>query len=589
MTNRAAVLQPSLQGTSSTKQWKWLRAWLPALPAILFLGVFFLLPVLQILQGGFMSADDEFSVKQFARLFETPVYVKVLWTTFGISVLTAVFSVVFGYPIALLLSSFNERRRNRWLLWIMLPFWTSYLVKTYAWMLLLSRSGVLTSVAEGLGLIDGNASLMPSLSGVLVGMVHAMLPLAVLTMLPIMQGISRQLGQAAETLGAGRATGFLTVFLPLSMPGVAAAGLLVFITSLGFFIVPALLGTPRETMIAQLVISSVLELFDLKFAGALSTVLLLCSIVVFYVYDRMVGLTSLAGAEAKRRAKGSGITLKVLLYIGLRLDRFLPLQTSASASSHKVLNGYTWLILLFLVLPVIIVVPIAFTKNAVVAFPPELFSLRWFKEFFNSSVWQAAVIRSFGIGLTTACLAVVLGFGATFALTKLPSKWTKLLFGIFVAPLIVPRIVIAIGLLYLFASTGLVGTDLGMVIGHTVLALPYAVVTLSAGLRLFDWRLDDAARILGASITARLRTVILPLLAGSLASAFLFAFIVSFDDLTIAIFVSGGINTTLPKQMWDDIQLAVTPTLAAVSTVLLIVVTVVISISSYFKNRRSGL
>ncbi|MGG4605597.1 ABC transporter permease subunit [Paenalcaligenes sp. Me131] len=588
MNNRAATL--SLSEPRPSKLRKNLRAWLPALPAIVFLGVFFLLPVLQILQGGFMSAEDEFSVKQFARLFETPVYVKVLWTTFGISILTAVFSVVFGYPIALLLSSFNERRRNRWLLWIMLPFWTSYLVKTYAWMLLLSRSGVLTSVAEALGLIDGNASLMPSLSGVLVGMVHAMLPLAVLTMLPIMQGISRQLGQAAETLGAGRATGFLTIFLPLSMPGVAAAGLLVFITSLGFFIVPALLGTPRETMIAQLVISSVLELFDLKFAGALSTVLLLCSIVVFYVYDRMVGLTSLAGAEAKRSSKsGSGVMLKMLLFIGQRLDRFLPLASPASSSSNRALSGYTWLILLFLVLPVIIVVPIAFTKNAVVAFPPELFSLRWFKEFFNSSVWQAAVIRSFGIGLTTAFLAVVLGFGATFALTKLPSKWTKLLFGVFVAPLIVPRIVIAIGLLYLFASTGLVGTDLGMVIGHTVLALPYAVVTLSAGLRLFDWRLDDAARILGASVMARLRTVILPLLAGSLASAFLFAFIVSFDDLTIAIFVSGGINTTLPKQMWDDIQLAVTPTLAAVSTVLLIVVTAVISISSYFKNRRSGL
>ncbi|MGG4775354.1 ABC transporter permease subunit [Alcaligenaceae bacterium 429] len=588
MNNRAATL--SLSEPRPSKLRKNLRVWLPALPAIVFLGVFFLLPVLQILQGGFMSAEDEFSVKQFARLFETPVYVKVLWTTFGISVLTAVFSVVFGYPIALLLSSFNERRRNRWLLWIMLPFWTSYLVKTYAWMLLMSRSGVLTSVAEALGLIDGSASLMPSLSGVLVGMVHAMLPLAVLTMLPIMQGISRQLGQAAETLGAGRATGFLTIFLPLSMPGVAAAGLLVFITSLGFFIVPALLGTPRETMIAQLVISSVLELFDLKFAGALSTVLLLCSIVVFYVYDRMVGLTSLAGAEAKRSSKsGSGMMLKLLLFIGQRLDRFLPLASPASSSSNRALSGYTWLILLFLVLPVIIVVPIAFTKNAVVAFPPELFSLRWFKEFFNSSVWQAAVIRSFGIGLTTAFLAVVLGFGATFALTKLPSKWTKLLFGVFVAPLIVPRIVIAIGLLYLFASTGLVGTDLGMVIGHTVLALPYAVVTLSAGLRLFDWRLDDAARILGASVMARLRTVILPLLAGSLASAFLFAFIVSFDDLTIAIFVSGGINTTLPKQMWDDIQLAVTPTLAAVSTVLLIVVTAVISISSYFKNRRSGL
>jgi putative spermidine/putrescine transport system permease protein len=151
----------------------------------------------------------------------------------------------------------------------------------------------------------------------------------------------------------------------------------------------------------------------------------------------------------------------------------------------------------------------------------------------------------------------------------------------------VPRIVVAIGLLYLFASFGMTGSDLGLVIGHTILAIPYVVVTLSAGFRQFDWRLDDAARILGASMFGRLRTVLLPLLAGSITSALLFAFIVSFDDLTIAIFVSGGVNTTLPKQMWDSIQLAVTPTLAAVSTFLVLLITVIIFASSYLKTKGS--
>jgi ABC-type spermidine/putrescine transport system permease subunit II len=120
-----------------------------------------------------------------------------------------------------------------------------------------------------------------------------------------------------------------------------------------------------------------------------------------------------------------------------------------------------------------------------------------------------------------------------------------------------------------------------------VLALPYVVVTLSAAFKQYDWRLDDAARILGAGAFTRLRTVTLPLMSASLVSAFLLAFITSFDDLTIAIFVSGGINTTLPKQMWDSIQLALTPTLAAVSTTLLVFI-VLFAVIAQWVSRRSN-
>ncbi|EON11648.1 ABC transporter permease subunit [Pandoraea sp. SD6-2] len=560
-----------------------LARWLPALPALLFLAVFFIVPVVEILQGGLYDGDGVLSVAQFARMTHSAVYVKVLASTFWIAFLTAALSVLLGYPVAYLLARLPARSRERWLLWIVLPFWTSYLVKTYAWMLLLSKTGLLTVVATHLGLIDSTSTLAPSLTGVLIGMVHAMLPLAVMTMLPIMRGINMQLVQAAQTLGADRATGFFTVFLPLSGAGAAAAGLLVFISSLGFFIVPALLGSPRESMVAQLVISSVLELFDLRFAGALSSVLLLCSIVVFYVYDRVVGLSSLAGEAPERRAGSGGRMLPALIAIGR-------LAGKLSWGRERVEGGfglktYTWAVVLALVLPIAFVVPLAFTKQSFVAFPPELFTMKWFVAFLESSVWQAALLRSLGVGFATAALALVLGFGASLALVRLPSRWRKPLFAVFIAPLIVPRIVVAVGLLYLFARWELAGTNAGLVIGHTVLAIPYVVVTLSASFKRFDWRLDDAAKMLGASAFTRVRTVLLPLMAASLGSAFLFAFIVSFDDLTIAIFVSGGINTTLPKQMWDDIQLAVTPTLAAVATSLVFLMVFIVWLSSIFKRK----
>ncbi|MGV7246705.1 ABC transporter permease subunit [Caballeronia sp. M23-90] len=572
----------------------WLAASLrfaPVVPTLLFLLVFFILPVGEILQGGLVNSDGTYGFGQFARIARTPVYAKVLWTTFSISLLTAAFSVVLGYPVAYLLSRVSDRVRERWLLWIMLPFWTSYLVKTYAWMLLLSKTGVLSSIALALGLVHETTGTIPSLTGVLIGMVHSMLPLAVMTMLPVMRGIDERLSQAAETLGAERSTSFFTMFLPLSSPGVAAAGLLVFVSSLGFFIVPALLGSPRETMIAQLVISSVLELFDMHFAGALSTVLLICSIAIFFLYDRMVGLTSLTGEvrERQRTSRAQGLKLALLIWVG-RICAPLARRRESFRQGDGVclvspLGLFTIAVMIVLVVPVLSVIPYAFTRGDFIAFPPKLFSVRWFGTFLGSPVWQSAVIRSFVVGFGTAVLSVVLGFGATLAMTRMPQRAVKPVFALMVAPLIVPRIVVAVGLLYLLSRFGLTGTNTGLIIGHTVLAIPYVVVTLAAGFQRFDWRLDDAARVMGASSFQRIRTVVLPLLMASVSAAFLFAFLVSFDDLTIAIFVSGGINTTLPKQMWDDIQLAITPTLAAVSTTLVVLIALVISVSSWLKRR----
>ncbi|WP_233837104.1 ABC transporter permease subunit [Paraburkholderia sp. ZP32-5] len=580
---------------ASRRRGAWLAASLrilPVLPTLLFLLVFFIVPVGEILQGGLVSGDGTFGLAQFARIARTPVYAKVLWITFAISFITAAFSIVLGYPVAYLLSRVSERVRERWLLWIMLPFWTSYLVKTYAWMLLLSKTGVLSTIALALGLVHETTGTIPSLTGVLIGMVHSMLPLAVMTMLPVMRGIDDRLAQAAETLGAERSTSFFTVFLPLSSPGVAAAGLLVFISSLGFFIVPSLLGSPRETMIAQLVISSVLELFDMHFAGALSTVLLVCSIAIFFVYDRVVGLTSLTGevSDKQRGSRAQGFRLALLIAAGRLCAPLVRRRGGLQPQYDGVrvfspLGLFTMAILIVLVVPVLSVIPYAFTKSDFIAFPPKLFSLRWFGTFLGSPVWQSATIRSFEVGFGTAVLSLALGFGATLAMTRMPQRATKPLFALLVAPLIVPRIVVAVGLLYLLSRFGLTGTNTGLIIGHTVLAIPYVVVTLAAGFRRFDWRLDDAARVMGASPWQRIRTVVLPLLMASVTAAFLFAFLVSFDDLTIAIFVSGGINTTLPKQMWDDIQLAITPTLAAVSTTLVVLIALVIAVSSWIKRR----
>ena len=568
------------------------RACLSAAPALAFLAVFFCLPVVEILQGAFYGAAGGISLSRFERLAATPVYAHVLGMTFLISLLTALGSVILGYPVAYMLAALSERSRSRWLVWLMIPFWTSYLVKTFAWILVLSRTGVLGTLLVSLGMKQA-PTLMPTLGAVIVGMVHALLPLAVMTMLPIMRSIGTQYRQAATTLGASNAQAFFSIYLPLSAPGVAAAALLVFITSLGFFVVPALLGSPRETMTAQLVISAVLDVFNLPFAGVLATVLLACSLVVFVLYDRVVGLSSLGGEAPAPGGRGRGMALSVLMPCGRAVDALHGAWRRVTGRKNFAARGgmplglkvYSLIVIALLMLPIVIVLPIAFTKSDFLAFPPQGFSLRWFEAFLFSPVWQAALLRSIGVGLSTALAAVALGLGAALAMTRMSRAWSKSVFALLIAPLIVPRIVTAVGLFYLYARLGLAGTDAGLVIGHTVLAIPYVVVTLAAAFKGYDWRLDDAARILGANAWTRMRTVMLPLLLPAIASAFLFAFLTSFDELTIAIFVSGGLKTTLPKQMWDEIQLSVTPTLAAVSFVLIVAIALIVVLLSLFRRK----
>ncbi|RFB67922.1 MULTISPECIES: ABC transporter permease subunit [unclassified Herbaspirillum] len=565
---------------------KSLRAWLPALPCFVFLICFFCVPVVEILQTGIVNADGHATLDQFRRMTNDLVFAKVLGNTFLISGLTALLSVALGFPVAYFLSQLSDRFRERWMIWIMVPFWTSYLVKTFAWILMLSKTGILLTLAASLGLVDDPHALAPSMMGVMIGMVHAMLPLAVINMLPIMRGVNAQLLQAAETLGANRSIAFFSVFLPMAGPGIAAAGLLVFITSLGFFILPALLGTPKETMVAQLVISAINDLFNLPYAAALSTILLIFAVAVFILYDKLVGLSSLSGdARAAPKKNSSAATTALLIGIG-RLCGNGYGATGPVLQKVKGLKLYSVLAVALLSLPIVVVFPIAFTNSPFLSFPPQGFSLRWFEAFIFSPVWQASFLRSFGVAIVTALASTALGIGAALALTRLPPRWTKPVFAFLLAPLIVPRIVVAVGLFYLFSRMGLVGTDLGLTIGHTVLAIPYVVVTMAAALKRFDWRLDDAARILGASAFARLRTIQLPMMIGSVAAALQMAFIISFDELTIAIFVSGGMKNTLPKQMWDDMILQVNPTLAAVSLVMVIVIALLVLLPAFYKMAR---
>jgi putative spermidine/putrescine transport system permease protein len=563
-------------------------------PLVLLLITLLVYPVGQLL---LLSVHDEngFTLAPYRQLLASSVYLDVLLITLKISLFTTLLSVIAGYPVAYLISMMGRERKTVLLTWVLLSFWTSFLVRAFAWVVLLGRNGVVNKLLIALGILDAPASLLYNFGAVLVGMVHALLPLAVLTMLSVMENIDRTLPRAAATLGARPGTAFWKIYFPLSLPGVAAAAIMVFVTAIGFFIVPALLGGRRETMITQLIIDQVQQTLNWGFAGAISVLLLLVVLAVFWLYDALLGLSTMTGASDPRRvASARGFAHRigdvVLTLLGTLTDRLLalaPRRCAVAGAPSRALQGIVWAILIVITIPALLMIPLSFGRGGL-NWPPQGFTLHWYSEVFSSPLWTQAVVRSLLVGLGTGALAMLIGTPTAFLLVRSRMRLKGALLAFALAPIVVPRMIIAVGMFYFFARVGLVGSAFGLVLAHTVVAVPYVVMTMMAVLRNYDQRLDLAAQSLGAGPVATLRHVTFPILGAGMMSSFLFAFATSFDELTIALFSSGGLSATLPKQFWDEVTLQVSPVIAAVSTCLFVFIAALIFIAELLRRRAAA-
>ncbi len=265
--------------------------WLLLAPALVFLAVFFVFPMVRMLERSLF--DPGFTLRHFGRFIAEPVWWQILWTTFEISLLTTGCTLLLGYPLAYLLASLRPRVAGLLMIVVVVPYFTSVLVRTYAWMVLLGTDGVVNRSLLALRIIDAPLSLMYNRYTVLLGMSYVLLPYMVLALYSVMQGIDVSLLRAAHSLGASRIAAFRRIYLPLSFPGVAAGGLIVFIMGLGFFITPALMGGDRDTMISMIIQQQVETYFDWGFASALAALLLALTLVAFFAYERIVGLEHL--------------------------------------------------------------------------------------------------------------------------------------------------------------------------------------------------------------------------------------------------------------------------------------------------------
>jgi ABC-type spermidine/putrescine transport system permease subunit II len=461
-------------------------------------------------------------------------------------------------------------------------------------MVILGRQGVLNKSLVALGLIDAPLRILGTSTAVYIGLVHVLLPFSIFTMYATMVGLDRNLTKAAQVLGATPTRAFMRVYLPMSLPGVVSAAVLVFIMALGFFITPALLGSPSDTMIAQLIVTQITTLIDIEFGTVLSMVLLATIVCVLLISNFVVPLDHMwsldqAGTARRRRPGGTGSIGAKLTRVALyRLEGLVHAAIGRPPWLLPVsLRVYAGLLVLFLLLPLLIIYVLSFSSSPYLVFPPPGLSLRWYEAFLASPEWRGALLMSTQLAFVVASCSLLAGGAAAFAIVRgaLPAKKAIVLFAL--SPLFVPVIIVSLGLYVATDDMGLLGTFVGLVVGHMVVSVPYTIVVLVPAVRGLDRNLEHAASTLGATPFTVMRRVVVPILAPGFVSAWTIAFLHSFDEFLVTLFLLVRQPPTLPIKMWADIRLQLDPTISAASGCI-VALTVLVVLLSRARGRITG-
>ena len=501
---------------------------------------------------------------------ERRIYLALFWRTFVVSLGITALCLLLGYPVAYLIAHAPPGRAGLLLALVLVPFWTSLLVRTTSWIVLLQSQGVVNDVLVALGLIgdDGRLAMIYNMTGTMVAMTHVLLPFMVLPLYSVMRTIPPQQMRAAESLGAGFPLAFLRVYWPQSLAGVGAGSLLVFILAIGYYITPGAGGRPER--------AAHLELHRLPHAD----------------------LAEL-GSGRRARRDPAGVRHRALSALrprGRRRAHEAGMSLTDAASrfgagrlAHRVACG---LIFAFLVAPILVIVPLSFNAEPYFTFTegmlrldPEAYSLRWYRQVLGDGAWARGLANSLLIGVAATVLATALGTLAALGLSSRAMPARHLAMGLLISPMVTPLIISAAGMFFFYSTLGLSQTHLGLILAHAALGTPFVVITVTATLSAFDTNLTRAAASLGAGPVTTFRRVQLPLIAPGVVSGALFAFATSFDEVVVVLFMAGENQRTIPRQMWAGIREQISPAMLAVATFLILFAVLLLCTVEWLRRR----
>lgn len=550
------------------------------------IGLVYLTPMAALLMQS--VTDPVFGVHHYARILTQPGYLWTIARTLGISGLATILALMIGYPVAYVIATSDRAwLRSALLICVILPNLTSILIRSFAWQVLLGRVGPINQSLQALGLPPQD--LLFNAVAVIIGLTHFLLPLMILPLVSVMRGIDPALLRAGASLGAGPSIGFLRIFVPASLPGIRVGSLLCFIYGLGAFVVPALLGGSSGRMLGVLIQSAIESQADYGLAAA-AAVLLAAIVGGFFILvsgpapGRLAAFATPAAASGLRapspRSHAFQMVIRLLEPAARAIDR------SGLSKRRWVVEALAAVIGLLILLPQMIAVPISFSSAPALVFPPPDWSTRWYVGFFTEQ-WMRPLAISLGIALAVATVTVLLGTLSALGIERgLSARAATVANLVLMLPLLFPTVVAAAAFYIAFAEIRLTDSVLGILLAHVTIALPFVHAIVAANLRTLNPSFERAAASLGAGTWAQLRRILLPLLANGIAVGAFFAFLTSFDEASISVFLSGIHVKTLPRRMYEALSVESDPTIGVIAVLSMTVALILITIHAAIRRRR---
>lgn len=571
-------------------------------PGMIVLTIGFFAPLLLLFIVSFQTGVpgsgiilEEFTTENYARFVDS-YYAGIIFRTFKIALMATIASLLLGYPVAMMIAKSGERMKTLLLAIVLTPLLTNVVARTLGLMIVLGRHG---PVNQLLGLFRiGPVEFIPGEMGIVVGLTQVFMPYMILSISSVLGNIDFTLEEAARDLGCSRMGAFWKIIFPLSIPGIVAGSLFVFLLSFSSFVTPRLLGGGKVMVITMLIYQQAMQLLNWPFAAAASFILLIFSVILVTFYSSATASAKLVGEAKPVRDNGLTRTWNRIkdgsydarMNLSRTVDRMLdrvslggPLTRALSLVGRTLLGLWKLIIALFIIVPLPLVIFSSFSASSMITFPPDGYSLRWYTGIFERMEYVRSFLLSLRIALISVVVSLTTGTLASLALARYQFRGREFVRTVFLSPLMLPAVIVGISLLRFLARIGWVATFHGILLAHLVLTTAYVVRTVSASLVGFDMSIEYAARDLGASAFYTFRKVTLPLIKPGLIVAGIFAFIVSFDETTVSVFITGGRTITLPVRIFSQLEYGLDPTVTAISSLLILMsVTALLIIGKVF-------
>ncbi|TPW30494.1 ABC transporter permease subunit [Martelella alba] len=553
-----------------------MRKWLgPALsaPVTIWLAFAFAAPLLAVVMLSLHEYSDPFapllqapSLQQFIDIASDSFYYKVVFETIWLSLLVTLVSALLGYPVAFWIARLPVKYRALAFSIILIPLLTNVVVRSLGIILLLSPDGLINTVIGWFGIPSFNKMLFNQ-GAVVVALVQVFMPFMVLALYDNLQNTSPRIHEAAESLGASPAMRFLTVDLPLSLPGLKSGMIIVFLMASTSYVSAVMLGGKKVWTTGMLVLQEAMQNLNTSLAAALALIMtatgLIFAVLATLALNRMMGWRH--GGKSRP----------------LAIPRFVePLANIAGPIVSKLLFAAAVGLLL---LPLFLVAVQSFNNvELATAAGFRGFTLRWYKEIFINGYYTDSFLISVKLALVSLLVSLIVAVPAAFALARFPFRGRSALLAFWLLPLSLPHVALGVGMLKLLQIYIAIPPFIGLMAIHVVVILPFAITLLTASVLGLDHSQEEAAASLGANGIKRFFLIIVPGLMPGLFATSIVGFLLSFDEVTVTSFLTTARMTTLPVRLYAEASFELRPTAHALSTVLILLTVIMLALVGRF-------